>query len=75
MECIELNTRVCILISVTLITRLLLADAIISSKTDLRSGGKKEKRSYGKVRNKKTMSTIMRVPKRLFVFLQGNTKL
>ena len=46
-----MNTIVYNLISVPQITRLLSGNAIISSKTDPRSGSKKEKRSYGKVRN------------------------
>ena len=53
------NTRIYNLISVPQITRLLLGDAIISSKTVLRSGSKKEKRSYSKVRNNTIMSTIL----------------
>ena len=43
------------LISVPQITRLLLGDATISSKTEPHNGSKKDKRSYGKVRNNKTM--------------------
>ena len=46
-------------ISVPQITRLLLVDATISSKTDLRNASKKEKKSYGKVRNNKTMLKIL----------------
>ena len=53
------NTRVYNLISVPHITRLLLGDAIISSETDLRTGSKKEKRSYGNVRKNKAMSRIL----------------
>ena len=53
------NTRVHNLISVSQIARLLLGDAIISSKTDPRNRIKKEKRSYGKVRNNKTMLKIL----------------
>ena len=49
----KLITRIYNLISVPQITQLLLGDAIISSKTDLRSGNKKEKRSYGKVKSVK----------------------
>ena len=41
--------------SVPQITWLLLGDAMISSKTDLHNGSKKEKRSYGKVKNNKTV--------------------
>ena len=37
----------------------LLGDATISSKTDPRIGSKKKKRSYGKVRNNKTMLKIV----------------
>ena len=42
------NTRTYNLICVPQITRLLLGDAIISSKTDPHNGSKKEKKSYGK---------------------------
>ena len=45
--------------SVPQITWLLLGDAMISSKTDLHNGSKKEKRSYGKVKNNKTMLKIL----------------
>ena len=52
--CIQnLNTRLYYLISVPQIRRLLLRDAIVSYETDPCSGSKKEKRSYGKVRNNK----------------------
>ena len=47
------------MIFVPQITQLLLGDAIISSKTDLRSGSKKEKRSYSKFRNNRAMSTTL----------------
>ena len=53
------NTRVYNLISVPQIPRLSLGDAIISSETDLRTGSKKEKRSYGNVRKNKAMSRIL----------------
>ena len=53
------NTRVCKPISVPQITRLLLGDATISSKTDPCNGSKMDKRSYGKVRNNKTMLKIL----------------
>ena len=53
------NTRVYNLISFPQITLVfLLRDEIISSKTDARGGSKKEKWSYGNVRNNKTMSII-----------------
>ena len=45
--------RVYNLISVPQITWLLLGDAKILTKTDPRNGSKKEKRSYGKVKNNK----------------------
>ena len=54
----DANRRIYSLISVPQITRLLLRDARTSSKTDPRSGSK-EKRSYGKVSNNKTMLTIL----------------
>ena len=56
-----LNTRICNLISVPKIMRLLLGDAIILSKTDANSKNrdcKKEKRSYGKIKNNKAMSIL-----------------
>ena len=53
------NTRIYNLISVPQITRLLLGDVIISSKTDRHGASKKEKRSYGKVKNDKTMLKIL----------------
>ena len=43
------------IISVPQITWFLLEDAIISSKTDPRRSSRTEKRTYGKVRNNKTM--------------------
>ena len=46
-------------ISVPQITRLLLGDAIISSKKDLHNGSKKEKRSNGKTKNNKTLLKIL----------------
>ena len=53
------NTRIYNLISITQITRFLLGEAIISSKTDPHNGSKKEKRNYGKVENNKTMLKIL----------------
>ena len=53
------NTRIYNLISVPQITRLLLEDAIFSSKTDPQNGSKKEKRKYGKIENNKTMLKIL----------------
>ena len=53
------NTRVYNLFSGLKITELLLGDTTISSKTDPRNGSKKKKRSYGKVRNNKTILKIL----------------
>ena len=53
------NTRIYNLIYVSRIARLLLGDALISSKTDPHNGSKKEKRSYGKTKNNKTMLKIL----------------
>ena len=53
------NTRIYNLVSVPQITRFLLEDAINSSKTDTQNGSKNEKRSYGKVKNNKTISKIL----------------
>ena len=66
------RTRAFNIISVLQITWLLLRDAIISSKIDLRSGSKKEKRSYGKVRNDKTKSTILWFIWNLYLKQQSN---
>ena len=51
------NTQIYNLISVPQITRLLLGDEMISSKTDPHNGSKKEKRIYGKIEN--TMLKIL----------------
>ena len=53
------NTRVYNIISVPQITLLLLGDTKISSKTEPRNRSKKEKRSYGKVRNNKALLKIL----------------
>ena len=53
------NTRIYNLISVSQITRFLLGGAIISSETDPHNGRKKEKRSYGKIKNNKTILKIL----------------
>ena len=55
---LKTNTRIYDLISVSQITRLLLGDAINSSKTDSH-GSKKERRSYGKIESNKTMLKIL----------------
>ena len=44
----------------------------MSSKTDQRSGSNKEKRSYGKVRYKKTMLTILLFIRVLYLKHQSN---
>ena len=49
------NTQIYNVISVLQITRLLLGDATILSKTDPHNCSKDEKRSYGQVKNNKTM--------------------
>ena len=54
-----LNTRIYNLVSVPQIARFLLEDAINSSKTDTQNGSKNKKRSYGKVKNNKTISKIL----------------
>ena len=56
---ILLNIRICNFISVPQITRFLLGDAIISSKTDRHNGGKREKINYDKVKNNKTLLKIL----------------
>ena len=53
------NTRIYNLISVPKITRLLLGDAIILSKTVLHNGSKIEKRKYGKIENNKIILKIL----------------
>ena len=56
--CLIINAQIYNLISVPEITRFLLEDAIISSKTNPCSGSTKQKRSNGFVRNNKTMPGI-----------------
>ena len=53
------NVRICNLISVPQITRLLLGDAIILTKIDLHNNSKKEKSKNGKIKNNKTMLDIL----------------
>ena len=53
------NTWIYNLISVPQITRLLLGDAIILSKTDPHKGSKKEKRSNGIIENNKSMLKVL----------------
>ena len=65
-------TRVYNSASVPQITRLLLGDATVLIKTDPRSGSKKEKRSYGKVRNNKTMLAILSFIQILYLKQQSN---
>ena len=65
-------TRVHNSASVPQITRLLLGDATVLIKTDPRSGSKKEKRSYGKVRNNKTMLAILSFIQILYLKQQSN---
>ena len=59
MHLFKSNTRTYNLIFVPQITRFLVGDAIISSKTDPHNGRKKENRSYGKVKNNKTMLKLL----------------
>ena len=54
-----LNTQIYNLVSLLQIKWFLLGDTIISSKTDLHNDSCMEKRSYGKVKNKKTMLKIL----------------
>ena len=55
----RINIRIYNLISVPQITRFLLGDVIILIKPDPRNDSKKEKRSYSKVKNNKTMLKIL----------------
>ena len=64
--------RVYDLISVLQITRLLLGDATISSKTNPRNSNKKEKRTYGKVRNSKIIIKILSFIQILYLKQQSN---
>ena len=68
---LKFNTRIYNLISVPQITRLLLGDAIISSKIDPHNGSKKEKRSYGEVKNN-TMLKILPFIKILYLKQQSS---
>ena len=65
------NTQVYSLISVLQITRPLLGDVILS-KTDLRSGSEKKRRSYGRVGNNEAMSTILSFFPILYLKQQSN---
>ena len=49
------------------ITRFLLGDAWISSKTEPHNSSKKEKRSYDKIKNKKTMLKILQFIRILYL--------
>ena len=61
------NTRIYYLISVPQITRLLLEEVIILSKTDPHNGGKIEKRKYGKIKSNKTIITILSLIRILYL--------
>ena len=60
-DSLKFNTRVCNLISVPQITRLLLGDVKVSCKTDPCNSSKKEKRGYVKVRSNETILKILSV--------------
>ena len=64
--CSWINTQIYNLISVPQITRLLLGDTITSSKTNPHNGSKKQKRSYGKIKNNKTMLKILQFTQILY---------
>ena len=66
------NTRIYNLVSVPQITRLLLEDATISSKTEPPNGSKNEKRSYGEARNNKAMLKILSLIRILYLKQQSN---
>ena len=66
------NTRVYNLVSVPQITRLLLEDATISSKTEPPNGSKNENRSYGEARNNKAMLKILSLIRILYLKQQSN---
>ena len=59
MHLFKSNTQIYNLIFVPQITRFLVGDAIISSKADPLNGRRKENRSYGKVKNNKTMLKLL----------------
>ena len=67
-----IKSQVYNLVSVPQITRFLLRDAIISSKTDPHNGSEKEKRSYGKVENNKTMLKILPFVRILYLKQQSS---
>ena len=67
-----MNILVYNLISLPQVTRLLLEDAIISSKTEHRNGSKKENQSYGEIRNNKTMLKILSLIRILYLRQQSN---
>ena len=64
--CSWINTQIYNLISVPQITRLLVGDTITSSKTNPHNGRKKQKRSYGKIKNNKTMLKILQFTQILY---------
>ena len=64
--CSWINTQIYNLISVPQITRLLVGDTITSSKTNPHNGSKKQKRSYGKIKNNKTMLKILQFTQILY---------
>ena len=66
------NTRVYNLVSVPQITRLLLEDATISSKTEPPNGSKNENRSYGEARNNKALLKILSLIRILYLKQQSN---
>ena len=53
------NARIYNLISIPQIKRLLLGDAMISSRGHLHNGSQKEKKKYGKIESNKTKSKIL----------------
>ena len=67
-----MNILVYNLISLPQVTRLLLEDAIISSKTEHRNGSKNENQSYGEIRNNKAMLKILSLIRILYLKQQSN---
>ena len=56
------NAQIYNLISVPQITRLLSGDPMISNKIDPHNGSKKERRSYGKIKNENMLKILTFIP-------------
>ena len=69
---LKFNTRVYNFVSVPQITRPLLEDVTISSKTEPPNGSKNENRSYGEARNNNVMLKILPLIRILYLQQQSH---